>query len=464
LIPGLPPAGEPRPRRRPLLSLRSRLLLLVIASVLPLIGMGVFREYSNYRVQRHQVDESLQTAAQGLAVAVERDLQARIMALETLATSPTLLSDDLPRFDQQARAFLSRQAPGVRLGVAGPDAAPVRLYGPPVRAGTGQVSRDAVARVFTMARPLVTDLGGADDPEEAGFSVNVPVFRDGKIVHVLSLQLPPQEMAALVDRQHLPPRTLLAVVDSAGVIVARVPEGDRFIGSHVVPAVWTAMQANPEGLVAAPTLEGIPAVVAYTRIAPFGWYVGVAAPEDALFAPLRTAMIHVAASGVIVLLAGLTLARFAARHITRPIAYLRLLAADSDRADGPLPQSTGLPETDTVARALLAAAAERRDAARALAESEQRFRALFERSSSGTVLLDPDTTEIIDANEAAAAIVGYTVKDFRGCRMTEFRLGRTVEDILQTCRAVVAGQTLHYEAQVTGRNGPRDLLIAAAPL
>ena len=45
-----------------MLSLQSRLLLLVIASVLPLIGMGLFREYWNYRAQSHQVYEGLQTA------------------------------------------------------------------------------------------------------------------------------------------------------------------------------------------------------------------------------------------------------------------------------------------------------------------------------------------------------------------------------------------------------------------
>jgi hypothetical protein len=55
------PAGRRRLSRRPALSLRSRLLLLVVASILPLIGLGLVREYWNYRAQRQQVYESLQT-------------------------------------------------------------------------------------------------------------------------------------------------------------------------------------------------------------------------------------------------------------------------------------------------------------------------------------------------------------------------------------------------------------------
>jgi PAS domain S-box-containing protein len=460
-ISGPPPAGNLCALRRSALSLRSRLLLLVVASILPLIGLGMVREYWNYLAQRQQASEGLQTTARGLAVAVERDIQSRIAALEALATSPALLPDSLARFDAQVKAFLASQPPGTLLGLSGPDAGLVRLYG-----SSAAAARPAdIARVFASGRPLVTDLHGGDEPGQAGFGVDVPVFHDARVAYDLFMRLPPAVLATLIEREHLPSHIIAKVIDASGVVVARVPDPDgRFIGSRVVPGLWAVMQASPEGLSAARMLDGTPALVAFTRIAPFGWSVAAGAPEDVLFAPMRAAMIHIGLAGVAVLSAALLLARLAARHITRPIERLRHLAAHGDAADGLLPPSTGLPETDTVARVLLAAAAERRESARALAESEQRFRALFERSSSGTILLDPDTTGIIDANEAAAAIVGYTVEAFRHCRITEFRLGRTVEEIQQTCRAVAAGQTLRYETQLTGRKGPRDLLVAAVPL
>nr|WP_294559935.1 PAS domain S-box protein [uncultured Rhodopila sp.] len=456
------------PRRgRAALSLRARLLLLVVASVVPLVCMGVFREYWDYRVEREQVYERLRTIARGMAVAVERELQLRVSALETLATSPALQADDLTQFDRQAEAFLARQPPGAVLGLSAADAFRVRMYGLPPDARPPLSHRDPTAagtEVFTTGRPLVTNLHIGHATGLAGFSVDVPVFRDGKVAYDLFLRLLPRDMAELIARQHLPPQTIMTIVDGAGAVIARVPNADRFIGSHIVPGLWEAAQSRPEGVATVPTLEGAPAVAAFTRVDPFGWSVVVGAPEEVLFAPTRAAMAHVAEAGLLVLAAGLVLATFAARQVTRPIERLRRLAAGGDPADRRAAEPTGLPETDMVADALMAAAAHRQEAARALAESEQRFRAVFERSSSGAILLDPDTTQIIDCNEAAASFVGCTAEEFRQCRITDFRLETTEERIHEICRSVVAGQTLRYEARVKGRQGPRDLLVAVGPL
>jgi PAS domain S-box-containing protein len=464
---GPAPAGESRLRRLFAPSLRARLLMLVVASVVPLVCMGVVREYWTYQTLREQAYEGLQTIAHGLAVALERDLQLRVSALETLATSPALQSDDLGLFDRQAEAFLARQSPGTLLGLSGADASQIRMYDRSAKAGpaTSQHSAGfAGSHVFATGRPLVTNLQIDQVTGLASFTVDVPVFRDGRVAYDLFMRLQPRDVAGLIEGQRLPPRTVMTVADTAGVVVARFPSPDRFIGSHVVPELWAAIQANVEGLVVAPTLEGAPAVAAYTHVSPFGWSVVVGTPDDVLFAPMRAAMIQVTGTGLFVLAAGLVLATFAARHVTRPIEQLRRLAAHSDSADRQLAQPTGLPETDTVAQALVVAAAERRNAARALAESEQRFRALFERSSSGAVLVDPETAQVVDCNEAAAGFVGCTVEEFRRCKISDFRLDTSLERIQEINRAVVAGQTLRYETRIQGRTGPRDLLVAVGPL
>ena len=467
LDPGFNRFGRlPRGRWRAL-SLRSRLFLLVVASVVPLIGMGLVREFLEFRSEQEGVYDGLLTVARATSVAVERELQIRVSALEVLGTSPALQAGDLDAFDRQADAFLKRQPPDTVLGLAGPGMQRLRMYGLPPDAKLPQPVRDVGfmgGDVFTTRTPFVTNMRAGHATGRIGFSVDVPVFHDGEVAYDLFLRLLPNAINALINQQHLPAGTVLTIVDAAGAVVARTPNEARFIGSPIVPGLWEAVKSHPEGVTRARTLEGVPAVATFTHVAPFGWAVIVGAREDVLFAPLWSAVWTVTVSGAIVLTAALLLAGFAARGITRPIEQLRRLAVQTGEWSPGSAISTGLPETDTVAEALRATAAERQAAARALAESESRFRALFERSPSGTILLDPDTTRVIDSNAVAAGYVGYTIDEFRGRPITDFALETSVERIQAICRSVVAGNTMSYEARVSGRLGPRDLLIAVAPV
>ena len=463
------------------LSLRCRLLLLVVASVVPLVCLSVVKEYQDYKAGQQAIYDGLLTIARGTSVAVERDLRLRVASLETLALSPALSENDLDQFDQQAEAFLVRLPPGSVLGIDAQDHLVRRLYGLPGGPQASLPRREDNAgggRVFETGQPVVTDLSVSQFTGIRGFSVNVPVIRDGRIVYGLFLQLPASVLQGLFERQYLPPQTVLALVDAAGVVVARVPGSDRFVGSPIVPGLWSELQARQEGITRAPTLEGVPAVAVYNHITPFRWAVLVASPEEAAFAPMRDEIIHVALIGMTVLIGGLLLAMFAARGITRPIEQLRWLAENDHRIE-PGATMTGLPatglpatglpatglrETDMVARVLVAAAAERQEAAKALAETEQRFRTLFERSPGGTILVDPDTTRVIDSNAVAAASLGYTVEEFRGRPMTDFALMISKERVREICRSVGEGQSHRYETRLLGRLGMRDLLLAVAPV
>jgi PAS domain S-box-containing protein len=459
--------GDGKPRRLRDLSLRSRLFLLVMACVLPLICLGIVRQVMQYNSERTRVYEGLLTIARGMAVSVERDLQLRVTALETLALSLPLQSGNLGQFDAQATAFLARQPPGSIMGLAGPDLRRLRLYGMPPDAVVPPLRRESSAagsQVFDTGRPIVTDMHLGRVTGLSGFSVDVPVFHDGHVAYDLYIKLLPTVLADLIARQHLPPGAVLTVVDTAGAVAARIPDPVPSVGSKIVPALWQSVRTGSEGLVTAPTPDGAPAVTAYAHVAPFGWAVIVGVPEEAVYRPLHTVIERTLGIGALVLAADLVLVLFASRGITRPIRQLRRLAAHDDPVYRAASTITGLPETDMVALALVTAAAERRAVASALAESEQRFRALFERSPSGTILLDPDTAEVIDCNAVAAGYVGYSVEEFRGCPITRFALSTSHERIREICRAVVGGHSSSYEARVDGRLGPRDLLIAVAPV
>lgn len=453
--------------RRTMRGLHIRLMILVVASILPLITFSAMREYLDYRSEQAAIYDGLIAFARGTAVAVERDLQLRIAAMQVLATSPALEADDLAAFDARATAFLAHQPAGTLLDLVKQDRTLLRSYGPPsgVKPPPDQPGRIVVdPGVFTTGQPVVTDLDDGGSAGASRFSVAVPVYRQGAVAYALFLRIPPVGMQDLINRQRLPPDMVVAVVDGQGVVVARVPHGERYLGSPIVPALRDTIRTRNEGVIHAPTLEGASAVAAFARVAPFGWSVTVGAPLDVLFAPIISGVERLAAAAAVVLGIGFAMAIFAARGIVRPIGRLRQLAEHDDQLGSTETAATGLPEADTVARALVSAAAERRDVARRLEESETRFRALFEHSPTGMILIDPDTAMISDCNATAASIVGLTPDEMRGRSILEFTLQTTPERARAVLRDVAGGQRVHYETRIPGHNGPADVVIAAAPL
>ncbi|MEI7789142.1 MAG: GAF domain-containing protein [Chlorobiaceae bacterium] len=55
----------------------------------------------------------------------------------------------------------------------------------------------------------------------------------------------------------------------------------------------------------------------------------------------------------------------------------------------------------------------------ALKESEERFRNLFERNAAITIILDPDTGNIVDANKAAVAFYGWSLQEFKSMNIAQ---------------------------------------------
>ena len=72
---------------------------------------------------------------------------------------------------------------------------------------------------------------------------------------------------------------------------------------------------------------------------------------------------------------------------------------------------------------------DRKQTERALLESEERFRSLFEDHSAVMIVLDPETGNIVDANQAAADFYGWGVDELR--RMNIFKINNSSYDVVQ---------------------------------
>src|ERR1700742_479798 len=101
---------------------------------------------------------------------------------------------------------------------------------------------------------------------ELDFTIDVPVFRDGTVVYDLFLRLGPTVLQELVADQRLGPATMISVTDSAGLLVARIPDAERYVGSPIVPALYQAIRVRGQGITYAPALAGMKTIAAFAQI------------------------------------------------------------------------------------------------------------------------------------------------------------------------------------------------------
>jgi signal transduction histidine kinase/ActR/RegA family two-component response regulator len=161
------------------LSLRARLLLLVVASLMPLLAFSLVSQYLEYRQAVAATGQQTLELARSMTLVVERELQARMVALQVLALAPTLRGDDIAAFRDQAQAVIAQQFPGSNLILLREDGQQLmNTLLPPDAALPVRPNLESLRQVFATAAPAVSDLYmGAIGPRLV-VAIDVPVKTD----------------------------------------------------------------------------------------------------------------------------------------------------------------------------------------------------------------------------------------------------------------------------------------------
>jgi two-component sensor histidine kinase len=308
------------------MSLRLRLALLVAGTALPLIIFSAAIAYLNFEANRASAGQRLVEIARSMMLAVDRELEGRIAALDVLSQSQALAENDLAGFRGRAAVFLTRQPRGANLVLIDRGGQQVlNMLVPPGQPLPRVGSAGDVEKVFATGRPLITNYRVGPVSKRPIVSVDVPVFRDGKVVYVLSLNPTVELFADLIARQRPQPDWVVSVFDGAGVNVARTPNPDRFVGQPASPSFRPALMAGTEGLIETTSLEGTPLLTAFSRSPSTGWSVGIGIPRTNFTQPLWRSIAFTVAIGLVLLIVGLAFAISMATQMARAAAHRELL-------------------------------------------------------------------------------------------------------------------------------------------
>ncbi len=276
-------------------------LLLACAAVLPLLLFGGWVGYLSAERMRGEALQAAVARADAAAARLAAGLAAQLDLLRALAASSALDGMDLPAFRVTAERVRAQHGLWHRVAVELPSG----------------------AEAMTPLRPP----GGTLDRTADTARLRVPVIRDGTVRAVLSVDLLPTGLDALLDAAGAPADWAGLLVDAAGRIVARTGARAEARGDRADAGLQAGSARTPEGVLKGRTPAGMPVATVYHGLAGSdGWVVAYSIPLHLLGAPVRRALVLLMAEGA----AGLLLAALLTSLVTRDLSQRR--ADEAERA------------------------------------------------------------------------------------------------------------------------------------
>ena len=345
---------------------------------MPLLVFAVLLTIVLHRHERAGREHGLRDTARALSLAVDRELQGHLAALEALATSVHLDRPDLEQFRRDAARVMTAQPGWSNVTVfdrGGRELAAVA----PVRA-EAEETRALVRAVALSGQASVSDVRVRPGDEAYVITVSVPVVRNGRIRYIIGADVPPVQISELLHAQQLDD-WLGAIVDRRGHVLARSRAAERFMGRPAGPELMERLRAAPEGSFRGRTLDGVEGFMAYSR-APFtGWTVAIMVPPDELLPSARRTLSGLIGLGLVLGGVAVGLALLLGQRIATSMAELSATARALGRGEAPARVTSGIVEVNAVAAAMQEAAAllarraeERGRAETALHERDERLR------------------------------------------------------------------------------------------
>ena len=366
------------------LGIQARLVILVLATVLPLVGLAGFAMIRTVDDERARIERDAKQRVADLLANVDRQITSMQAELRVLAVSPSLQTSDFAAFDRHMREALKIQGTSIALHdtKAHQLVSTTRPFGESLPYETNSEMLD---RVVETGQPQISDLIIGAVLARPILTVGVPVFRNGKVAYVLAMGLGPEILSALLNEQNLPPGWNVGIFDRNSLIVAHNRDLGHLVGQPAMPALRAQISKSLEGWFPSVTKDGIAVYSAFRRSPLTGWTAAIGLPREFVDAPLRRTQWLAFGGGGTVFAMSLALAWWMARAIRRPVESLTISARALGSGAPAGPPVGGVRELDQIGEALSAtgAALEQRARAREQAEaalraSEERFRTLAE--------------------------------------------------------------------------------------
>jgi two-component system, cell cycle sensor histidine kinase and response regulator CckA len=365
-------------------SLRTYVVILVLACIIPMVAFSAFAVFRYANAQRDANDRQILNTARALSAAMDVELKTAESALSALATSPALRDRNFGEFYAQARQVAGQRHAWLIL--AEPSGLEIFNTQRGLEIEARYVKSSDMVKLTASSRSTqISGLFYGNRSDRLQVSIYVPVIEKGEVSFVLMLNYDVIELNHVLLDQALPASWWVAVVDRDRRIILRNRDLAQYVGQSASAPLLEQMARASEGIFMGSTLEGAEVTAAFTKSAYTGWtlVVGVPLTESALSLQHSLQEIGLAAAAMLAL--GLLFAGSVGRRMGSALRQLSNSALALGHGATVPRTRTRVAEVDDVLGALETASTglrqrsrQRDEAERALKQSEQRFRDIAE--------------------------------------------------------------------------------------
>lgn len=360
--------------------IRTRLLILVSATLIPAVLVAALGIGYVYREAQQSNRKSLQETTRALALLVDHEIRSREDILQSLADSPALDRSDLATFyrhaqktanSRQSTIVLSDPSGKVLMNTAFPFGAKNIM-----KAGIFEELRERHGPDGTLLSNLYISL----NRKMPSIAIQLPVKRNGRILYYLAMGTNASQFQSMMANQRLPSTWIGSIINRDGVIVARTHEPQEYVGKHAREGLLKRIGEAREGFYRGVTLNGLATLVFFSRAPKSGWTFVVNVPRHELRSTALRAAIFVGSVALILFGVAFIVGIAFVRRTVGPIEALRLSAEQLGRGNAIVPRFSGIKELDEVAAAMAQASTDIRNGKAELERRVEEAVATTERS------------------------------------------------------------------------------------
>src|SRR5581483_9078078 len=331
--------------------LRTRLILLVIATALPLAILALVASVLLIANEQDKFVSAVKDRNRAFITAVDAELKGEIETLAALSALPAFRADDLAQLHRELVSVMATQPDWITILVSTPDGTPVintlAPYGIPLAPPLDANSVQVAARTQV---PLIGGIVGGKLVNEFGVPLRYPIVRNGRTVYVLTALVRPAVFQRMIMEQNLAPGWVTGLVDANDRFIARVPsrEPGTLAGSDYRRAVAEASGGWYRGL----TIEGLDTFTAFKRSEYSLWTVGFAIPASAVLAGARRIAWMMGLAALACIAVAIGIAYWVGHRISHPISTLARAAPSMGEGTVTIATDSNIPEVRELATAL----------------------------------------------------------------------------------------------------------------